>query len=213
MIVLPCMECLLSAPCLDAAVHSESAAVRTGDIAKTWLSFMLLYNWVIPISLYVTLELQKFSGSWLINWDKQLFCPKLQEPATARTSGKRLVETGTSCYGDSLGTDADLIEDLGQVEHVFADKTGTLTENMMVFKKCNVMGTAFEVRGDYESLIEVDTPRNVFTDKRGSVKLENVSGPGSLTDIAPSGDVRRMFLCLALCHTVTVEEEGEADTK
>jgi hypothetical protein len=55
---------------------------------------MLLYNWVIPISLYVTLELQKFSGSWLINWDKNLFCPKLQEPATARTSGERLEETG-----------------------------------------------------------------------------------------------------------------------
>jgi magnesium-transporting ATPase (P-type) len=108
-----------------------------------------------------------------------------------------------------------LIEDLGQVEHVFADKTGTLTENMMVFKKCNVMGVAFEVRGDYESLVEVDTPTEAFGfgDKRASVQLENVSGPGSLTDIAPTGDVRRMFLCLALCHTVTVEEEGEAENK
>jgi phospholipid-transporting ATPase len=37
-------------------------------------------------------------------------------------------------YG--LCRNSDLIEELGQVEFVFSDKTGTLTQNKMEFKKC-----------------------------------------------------------------------------
>lgn len=79
------------------------------------LTFILLYNYVIPISLYVTLELQKMTCAAFIGRDIKMYDEDLDEPCQARTS--------------------DLIEELGQIEHVFADKTGTLTENNMVFKK------------------------------------------------------------------------------
>lgn len=39
---------------------------------------------------------------------------------------------------------SDLNEDLGQIEYLFSDKTGTLTENEMVFKQFCVDGTVYE---------------------------------------------------------------------
>uniref|UniRef100_A0A8C2KJ41 Phospholipid-transporting ATPase n=1 Tax=Cyprinus carpio TaxID=7962 RepID=A0A8C2KJ41_CYPCA len=76
-----------------------------------FLSFMVLFNFIIPVSMYVTVEMQKFLGSFFITWDKDFFGPEIQEGALVNTS--------------------DLNEELGQVEYVFTDKTGTLTQNNM----------------------------------------------------------------------------------
>ncbi|EGD82884.1 hypothetical protein PTSG_12035 [Salpingoeca rosetta] len=113
-------------------IFAQDETTTVGDNAKSWLSFMLLYNWVIPISLYVTMELQKLAGSFLIGWDVDMYDPVQDEPAQARTS--------------------DLMEDVGQINYVFADKTGTLTENEMVFKHCNIGDTCLSVEGYYERL-------------------------------------------------------------
>ena len=76
-----------------------------------FLEFLILFSNLIPISLYVTLELQKLMGALLITWDLELYDRDQDEPIQARCS--------------------DLNEELGQVEHIFADKTGTLTQNIM----------------------------------------------------------------------------------
>lgn len=95
------------------------------DVLETTITFLLLYNYIIPISLYVTMEMQKFMGALMIGWDAEMTDPETGEAALARTS--------------------DLIEELGQVEHLFVDKTGTLTENHMVFRRCSVRGRRFKV--------------------------------------------------------------------
>lgn len=40
----------------------------------------------------------------------------------------------------SLCKNSDLIEEVGQIDFIFSDKTGTLTQNKMIFKKCSVGG-------------------------------------------------------------------------
>uniref|UniRef100_A0A8B9LM28 ATPase phospholipid transporting 11C n=1 Tax=Astyanax mexicanus TaxID=7994 RepID=A0A8B9LM28_ASTMX len=98
-----------------------------------FLSFMVLFNFIIPVSMYVTVEMQKFLGSFFITWDKDFFDPEIQEGALVNTS--------------------DLNEELGQVEYVFTDKTGTLTQNNMEFIECCIDG--FQYRNS-DSMSELD---------------------------------------------------------
>uniref|UniRef100_A0A8C2C5M8 Phospholipid-transporting ATPase n=1 Tax=Cyprinus carpio TaxID=7962 RepID=A0A8C2C5M8_CYPCA len=138
-----------------------------------FLSFMVLFNFIIPVSMYVTVEMQKFLGSFFITWDKDFFDPEIQEGALVNTS--------------------DLNEELGQVEYVFTDKTGTLTQNNMEFIECCIDGFQYKHRDTWS---EVDG----FTVTDGPVnKLQQK-------------EKEELFLrALCLCHTVQVKEAGSEE--
>jgi P-type E1-E2 ATPase len=78
---------------------------------------------MIPISLYVIIELLKLLQAYLINHDVKMYCREDQYFGLCRNS--------------------DLIEELGQVEFVFSDKTGTLTQNKMDYKKNSINGQIY----------------------------------------------------------------------
>uniref|UniRef100_A0AAQ4S2A7 Phospholipid-transporting ATPase n=1 Tax=Gasterosteus aculeatus aculeatus TaxID=481459 RepID=A0AAQ4S2A7_GASAC len=90
------------------------------NFGLNFLTFIILFNNLIPISLLVTLEVIKFIQAFFINWDTDMLYEPTNTPAMARTS--------------------NLNEELGQVKYIFSDKTGTLTCNVMQFKKCSVAG-------------------------------------------------------------------------
>ncbi|XP_041354452.1 phospholipid-transporting ATPase IF-like isoform X2 [Gigantopelta aegis] len=149
-------------------IHHEdySGIGDVTNIFEEFLMFMVLLNYIIPISLYVTVEIQKFVGSLFFKWDSQLCDKSLHLQAKANTS--------------------DLNEELGQVEYLFSDKTGTLTMNMMEFRQCSING----------------------------IKYEEVDQHLCLCD-GPTGDSERVkrftplmedfFTVLTLCHTVRLD--------
>ena len=83
-------------------------------------TFIILYQVIIPLSLYVTVELIKLGQIYQIHEDRHLHDP---------TNNKKVF-----CRA------LNITEDLGQIEYIFSDKTGTLTENHMVFRRCSIGG-------------------------------------------------------------------------
>lgn len=104
-------------------IHSDTASVLFG--------FIVLFNTMIPISLYVTMELVKLLQAYFIHHDIEMYDPVSDTPAEARTTV--------------------INEELGQVSYLFSDKTGTLTENIMIFRKFCVAGHSFNHDLDPES--------------------------------------------------------------
>lgn len=64
---------------------------------------MVLFNYIIPVSMYVTVEMQKFLGSYFLMWDDEMLDEELGERAVVNTS--------------------DLNEELGQVR--LPEETGS----------------------------------------------------------------------------------------
>ncbi|KAJ2782664.1 aminophospholipid translocase [Coemansia javaensis] len=160
-----------------------------GEGAKTFvksiLTFIILYNNLIPISLMVTMEVVKFQQAQLINADMDMYDEASDTPALARTSS--------------------LVEELGQIEYIFSDKTGTLTCNIMEFRQCSIGGVM------YADVVEAS--------KRARIVEGEVVGQydfGQLREHMADAQNERaallfeFFQLLATCHTVIPEHNDAA---
>ncbi|XP_050447279.1 phospholipid-transporting ATPase ID isoform X3 [Cataglyphis hispanica] len=125
----------------DSLVPSEPITGATVIALLVFFSYAIVLNTVVPISLYVSVEVIRFVQSFLINWDEEMYYAPTKTHAKARTT--------------------TLNEELGQIEYIFSDKTGTLTQNIMTFNKCSVAGKCYgdiidEVTGEVIDLSETD---------------------------------------------------------
>jgi len=145
------------------------------------MTFFVLYSNMIPISLYVVLEIIKSIQGLLINYDNELYDNTIDQSANCRTT--------------------ELIEELGQVEFIFSDKTGTLTQNSMILKKIYINGkvygnkidaapnTKYTINGDLRILKKLQTTTS--DEKRDRRKIEE------------------FLYILAVCHDIFPEEKKE----
>ncbi|KAL3044568.1 hypothetical protein OYC64_012957 [Pagothenia borchgrevinki] len=155
------------------------------NFGLNFLTFIILFNNLIPISLLVTLEVIKFIQAFFINWDTDMLYEPTNTPAQARTS--------------------NLNEELGQVKYIFTDKTGTLTCNVMQFKKCTVAGVAYGHFPEAEdgSFAEDDCHSTNSSDEEG---FNDPSLLENLQSNHPTAAVILEFMTMmAICHTAVPE--------
>jgi phospholipid-translocating ATPase len=149
----------------------------------TTLRFLILFSTVIPISLRVNLDMGKVVYAWYIEHDKSI-------PDT-------VVRTST------------IPEDLGRIEYLLSDKTGTLTQNEMDLKKVHV-GTVSYAN---EAMDEVSTFVNQAFGGLASEAPTTLITPSSAFHVPAASAtrmrreigtrVRDLVLALAICHNVT----------
>nr|XP_012316500.1 probable phospholipid-transporting ATPase VB isoform X2 [Aotus nancymaae] len=106
-----------------------------------FLTMIILLQVLIPISLYVSIELVKLGQVFFLNNDLDLYDE----------------ETDLSIQCRAL----NITEDLGQIQYIFSDKTGTLTENKMVFRRCTIMGSEYSHQ---ENAKRLETPKELDSD-------------------------------------------------
>lgn len=183
----------------EAFIPSDSFTGASITAILTFFSYLIVLNTVVPISLYVSVEVIRYCQSLLIDFDQKMFYTPKDAYAKARTT--------------------TLNEELGQVEYVFSDKTGTLTQNLMTFNKCTINGKIYgevkdyatgemiDVTGDNEHLFE---PVN-FSLHNPKFFEENFKFfDGQLLEQVQQNnkEVHEFFTLLALCHTVMSEEKN-----
>ncbi|KAK2818941.1 hypothetical protein Q5P01_024502 [Channa striata] len=174
---------------------SRARSQRRPLVLPVLWSYVIILNTVVPISLYVSVEIIRLGNSFYIDWDRKMYYPKSDTPAQARTT--------------------TLNEELGQIKYIFSDKTGTLTQNIMTFNKCSINGKA------YGELLDFSGQRVEITDKTERVDFSwnHMADPKfvfhdhSLVETVREGnpEAQAFFRLLALCHTVMPEEKKEGE--
>lgn len=185
-------------------------------IITFWTAVILFQN-LVPISLYISLEIVRTLQAVFIHSDLFMYYEKL----------------GLYCVPKSW----NISDDVGQVEYIFSDKTGTLTQNVMEFKKATINGVSYG-EAYTEAQIGMRRREGANADEEAAQARRKIAADGkamleslrrihdnpylkdeNLTFIAPNfvndlegqaGEEQKratehFMLALAVCHTVITE--------
>ncbi|ORX47116.1 phospholipid-translocating P-type ATPase [Piromyces finnis] len=223
-LAIMCIVCAVTHYLYVYSFFKEKAPFWTGDeqtktelpfvaSIKTFINSLILYQNIIPIALYVSVEISKTLQAYFIYSDEEIFDEELDKPTLARSW--------------------NLSDDLGQIEYIFSDKTGTLTRNVMNFRKCTINGVLYGDAYVTEAQMGQNKANNIntsmeeieraFEDEMVEMHkvMKKVFNPMYITenptfadvklykDILEDGDqasfIKEFFILLATCNTVLTE--------
>ncbi|OCH91758.1 phospholipid-transporting ATPase 1 [Obba rivulosa] len=104
-------------------IDAEPSNSNVLNAIVTFVSCLIAFQNIVPISLYISIEIVKTIQAFFISQDVDMYYKPLDAACTPKTW--------------------NISDDLGQIEYIFSDKTGTLTQNVMEFQKCSVNGVAY----------------------------------------------------------------------
>lgn len=191
------------------------------DGLVTFWTGVILFQNLVPISLYISIEIIKLAQAFFIFSDIHMYYDKIDYPCTPKSW--------------------NISDDLGQIEYIFSDKTGTLTQNVMEFKKATVNGLAYG-EAYTEAQAGMQKRQGIDVEVEGAKAREQIArdrvemitelrrihnnpylDDDNLTFVAPdfihdlqgvSGDEQakanaHFMLVLALCHTVLPDKVSD----
>ncbi|KDN37119.1 phospholipid-translocating P-type ATPase [Tilletiaria anomala UBC 951] len=202
----------------------SSSTVVNGIII--FFSCMVVFQNIVPISLYISIEIVKTIQAFFIYQDVDMYYEPLDYPCVPKTW--------------------NISDDLGQIEYIFSDKTGTLTQNVMEFKKCSINGVAYgegiteamigamRREGKDTSGMDADTQERQLEQSKAAMintitrafknrylredKMTLISPPlaQDICTSTPEGAGQRkniiaFFRALALCHTALADRQDAND--
>ncbi|ODV79377.1 putative phospholipid-transporting ATPase [Suhomyces tanzawaensis NRRL Y-17324] len=144
------------------------------------LTYWILFSNLVPISLFVTVEIIKYYQAYMIGSDLDMYDEETDTPTGVRTSS--------------------LVEELGQIDYIFSDKTGTLTRNIMEFKSCSIGGRCY-----IEEIPEDGHPQIVDGIEIGYHTFDDMRSDLANTSLQQSAIINEFFTLLSTCHTVIPE--------
>lgn len=210
-------------------LYFEGEAYSSTSAGNGTLAFfvaLIIYQSLVPISLYISIEIIKTAQAFFIYSDVKMYYERLDFP----------------CIPKSWS----ISDDLGQIEYIFSDKTGTLTQNVMEFKKCTIAGTSYglayteakqgmdkrngvdivkegerwnsaikkdraEMVDNLKSYTQNDQFREHLLTFVSNDYVEDTIIPHTLNETRKKNN-EEFMLALALCHTVVTEENAEDPT-
>ncbi|KAG8963186.1 hypothetical protein FRC03_003280 [Tulasnella sp. 419] len=197
-------------------VYEKDAGVTDSNALNavvTAVSCLIAFQNIVPIALYISIEIVKTIQAYFINQDVDMY----YEPYD------------TCCVPKTW----NISDDLGQIEYIFSDKTGTLTQNIMEFQKCSINGVIYgegvteamrgqakrEGRTDILSPVEqakqLEQLKETMIQKMSRTFKNRYLRPERLTLISPQladdladrskpqrGNIISFFRALSVCHSV-----------